>query len=119
MGPKGAVEILFKDEIARRDDPAAATARLIDEYTGQVRPPLRGGGAGLHRRRDRSAGHPAAADRRAADPADQAGPQPAQEAWEHSAVSALLRASLPARLPFSDHVLSASSERMRSATPPG
>ena len=33
MGPKGAVEILFKDEIARADDPEAATARLIDEYT--------------------------------------------------------------------------------------
>jgi propionyl-CoA carboxylase beta chain len=33
MGPKGAVEILFKDEIAKADDPAAATARLIDEYT--------------------------------------------------------------------------------------
>jgi propionyl-CoA carboxylase beta chain len=33
MGPKGAVEILFKDEIARAPDPAAATARLIDEYT--------------------------------------------------------------------------------------
>jgi propionyl-CoA carboxylase beta chain len=33
MGPKGAVEILFKDEIARAEDPAAATARLIEEYT--------------------------------------------------------------------------------------
>jgi propionyl-CoA carboxylase beta chain len=33
MGPKGAVEILFKDEIAQAADPAAATARLIDEYT--------------------------------------------------------------------------------------
>jgi propionyl-CoA carboxylase beta chain len=33
MGPKGAVEILFKDEIARAQDPAAATDRLIQEYT--------------------------------------------------------------------------------------
>src|SRR5687767_3482635 len=33
MGPKGAVEILFKDEIARAADPQAATGRLIDEYT--------------------------------------------------------------------------------------
>jgi propionyl-CoA carboxylase beta chain len=33
MGPKGAVEILFKDEIAGAADPSAATARLIDEYT--------------------------------------------------------------------------------------
>ncbi|CAN5898578.1 acyl-CoA carboxylase subunit beta [soil metagenome] len=39
MGPKGAVEILFKDEIARSDDPAAATARLIEEYTSKFAHP--------------------------------------------------------------------------------
>jgi propionyl-CoA carboxylase beta chain len=39
MGPKGAVEILFKDEIARAADPAAATARLIDEYTAKFAHP--------------------------------------------------------------------------------
>jgi len=39
MGPKGAVEILFKDEIARADDAASATARLIDEYTGKFAHP--------------------------------------------------------------------------------
>jgi propionyl-CoA carboxylase beta chain len=33
MGPKGAVEILFKDEIARSKDAGAATDRLIEEYT--------------------------------------------------------------------------------------
>jgi propionyl-CoA carboxylase beta chain len=33
MGPKGAVEILFKEEIARAKDPAGATERLIAEYT--------------------------------------------------------------------------------------
>ena len=33
MGPKGAVEILFKDEIARAGDPATETTRRIDEYT--------------------------------------------------------------------------------------
>ena len=33
MGPKGAVEILFKDEIARAEDRTAATDRLIEEYT--------------------------------------------------------------------------------------
>jgi propionyl-CoA carboxylase beta chain len=33
MGAKGAVEILFKDEIARAEDVAAATGRLIDDYT--------------------------------------------------------------------------------------
>jgi propionyl-CoA carboxylase beta chain len=39
MGPKGAVEILFKEEIARAEDPAAATARLIEEYTRQFAHP--------------------------------------------------------------------------------
>jgi propionyl-CoA carboxylase beta chain len=39
MGPKGAVEILFKDEIARAADPAAETARLSDEYTAQFANP--------------------------------------------------------------------------------
>jgi propionyl-CoA carboxylase beta chain len=39
MGPKGAVEILFKEEIAGASDPAAATARLIDEYTAKFAHP--------------------------------------------------------------------------------
>jgi propionyl-CoA carboxylase beta chain len=33
MGPKGAVEILFKEEIAKAPDPSKATDRLIEEYT--------------------------------------------------------------------------------------
>jgi propionyl-CoA carboxylase beta chain len=33
MGPKGAVEILFKEEIAQANDSTAATDRLIEEYT--------------------------------------------------------------------------------------
>ena len=33
MGPKGAVEILFKDEIARADDPEAKAAALASDYT--------------------------------------------------------------------------------------
>lgn len=39
MGPKGAVEILFKEEISRADDSAAATARLSDEYTAKFANP--------------------------------------------------------------------------------
>ena len=33
MGPKGAVEILYRSAIASAPDPAAETQRLIDEYT--------------------------------------------------------------------------------------
>ncbi len=33
MGPKGAVEILFRKEIGTADNPEAETSRLVDEYT--------------------------------------------------------------------------------------
>jgi propionyl-CoA carboxylase beta chain len=33
MGPKGAVEIIYKREIAAADDPAAATDAKVAEYT--------------------------------------------------------------------------------------
>ncbi|HEU4801238.1 MAG TPA: acyl-CoA carboxylase subunit beta [Gemmatimonadales bacterium] len=33
MGPKGAVEILFKDELSKSKDPGATAGRLADEYT--------------------------------------------------------------------------------------
>jgi propionyl-CoA carboxylase beta chain len=39
MGAKGAVEILFKDDIARAEDPAAAAARFTDEYTAKFANP--------------------------------------------------------------------------------
>ena len=39
MGPKGAVEILFKEEIAKAADPVAETARLIEEYTAKFAHP--------------------------------------------------------------------------------
>ena len=39
MGPKGAVEILFKAEIAASGDPAAEAARRADEYTARFANP--------------------------------------------------------------------------------
>jgi len=39
MGPKGAVEILFKDQIAKAADPAAEEARLIADYTARFANP--------------------------------------------------------------------------------
>ena len=87
MGPKGAVEILFKDEIAKADDPAAATARLIEEYTQKFAHPYAAAARGyiddvIDPRDTRPA-----ADRCAPDAPHQAGPEPAEEAREHSAVS--------------------------------
>jgi propionyl-CoA carboxylase beta chain len=39
MGPKGAVEILFRREIAEADDPEAATERRIEEYREKLAHP--------------------------------------------------------------------------------
>ncbi len=39
MGPKGAVEILFRKEIAESDDPEAATERRIEEYREKLAHP--------------------------------------------------------------------------------
>ncbi len=40
MGPQGAVEIIFKKEIAAMADPAAGEKRLIDEYRAKFASPL-------------------------------------------------------------------------------
>ncbi len=47
MGPKGAVEILFKDEIAKAADPAAEAARKIDEYTRTFANPYKAAARGF------------------------------------------------------------------------
>jgi propionyl-CoA carboxylase beta chain len=39
MGPKGAVEILFRRQIAEADDPQAETDRLIKQYEEQFAHP--------------------------------------------------------------------------------
>jgi propionyl-CoA carboxylase beta chain len=39
MGPKGAVEILFKEELSKSKDPGATAGRLADEYTAKFANP--------------------------------------------------------------------------------
>ncbi len=56
MGPKGAVEIIFREE---KNDPAKLAAAR-SRVQGQVRQPVRGRRAWLHRRRDHAARHPQA-----------------------------------------------------------
>ena len=46
MGPKGAVEILFRKEIAAAADPAAATEQKIEEYRAQFANPYIAAGRG-------------------------------------------------------------------------
>ena len=47
MGPKGAVEILFKEEIARAPDPGAEARRRADEYTATFANPYRAAARGF------------------------------------------------------------------------
>jgi propionyl-CoA carboxylase beta chain len=47
MGPKGAAEILFKDEIARAADPAALLQQRIDEYTATFANPYKAAARGF------------------------------------------------------------------------
>jgi propionyl-CoA carboxylase beta chain len=46
MGPKGAVEILFRKEIAQADDPKAATEERIEEYRTKLAHPYVAAGRG-------------------------------------------------------------------------
>jgi propionyl-CoA carboxylase beta chain len=47
MGPRGAVEILFKDEIAAAPDPAVEMQRRIDEYTATFANPYKAAARGF------------------------------------------------------------------------
>ncbi|MDQ6886324.1 MAG: acyl-CoA carboxylase subunit beta [Gemmatimonadota bacterium] len=47
MGPKGAVEILFRKEIAESDDPQSATDRKIEEYREKFAHPYIAAGRGF------------------------------------------------------------------------
>ena len=46
MGPKGAVEILFRKEIAEATDPQAVTDQRIEEYRSQFANPYVAAGRG-------------------------------------------------------------------------
>ena len=47
MGPKGAVEILFKDEIGKAPDPSAEMQRRVEDYTGRFANPYRAAARGF------------------------------------------------------------------------
>jgi propionyl-CoA carboxylase beta chain len=47
MGPKGAVEILFKDEIAKAADPAEEARRRLDDYTRTFANPYKAAARGF------------------------------------------------------------------------
>ncbi len=91
MGPDGAVNIIYRKEIAEAADPVAKRAELSQDVPREIREPVRGGGARLRGRRHPSARDAPAPDRRAAHAAEQAGLEPAQEARKYSVVMRVSR----------------------------
>ena len=84
MGPDGAVNIIFRKELDKAEDPAQRKAELVAEYREKFANPYIAASARLHRRRDRAARNPPAPDQRAGDAVQQARHQPAQEARQHT-----------------------------------
>ncbi len=88
MGPEGAVNVLYRRELAKASDPDALRARARGRVPREVREPLRRGGAGFRGRGHRAAPHPPQDRGRARPHPKQAGSQPTQEAREHPAMKA-------------------------------
>ena len=87
MGPKGAVEILFRREIAESPDPQAATDAKIAEYREKFAHPYIAAGRGLSRRHHRPARDPSSPHRRARHLAHETRSESVEEAWEYSAIA--------------------------------
>ena len=76
MGPEGAVNIIFRNELAEAGRPRGAARRADRRLPRALREPVHRRRARLRRRRDRAAAHAAGADRRAADGATKREPRP-------------------------------------------
>ena len=93
MGPKGAVEILYRAELGDADKIAAR----IKEYQDALRQSVHRRRARLHRRGDPAAQHPPAHLPRAQHAAQQDGREPLEEARQYSAVGGVAVALRAAR----------------------
>ena len=96
MGPEGAVNIVYRREIAASQTPERAARAADGGLHRALREPLRRRRARLHRRRHRAARDAAAADPRAAPARHQARARARAQARQHPAVSAL-RGGIAAR----------------------
>ncbi len=54
MGPEGAVNIIYRRDIAGRPTPDERRQKLMDDYKARFANPYVGGRARLHRRRHRA-----------------------------------------------------------------
>ena len=88
MGPEGAVNIVYRSEIEKaRREPAEARAQLHRGVPREVREPVQGGGARLHRRDHPPARHAPDDHPLARHAQEQAPDEPAEEARQHPAVA--------------------------------
>ena len=87
MGPEGAVNIIYRRDIAAQPDAGRAPPEADGRLQGALRQPLHGRRARLHRRRDRPPRDAPAADHGAAHAAHQARAGPEAQARQHPAVS--------------------------------
>ena len=87
MGPEGAVEIVYRRDLAEAADPVGRRKELVEEYTERYANPVRGGRAGLRRRRHRPGRDPADPGPEPRPAGVQAGGPPQAQAREHAAVS--------------------------------
>ena len=86
MGPEGAVNIIYRKDIAELSDPGRAAREADRRLQDSLREPVLGGRARLYRRRHRAAPDAAEADPGAADAADEAGRAAEAQAREHPAM---------------------------------
>ena len=90
MGPEGAVNILYRQELTEADDPVAAAGQTRRRLPREVFQPVHRGRPRL-RRRDHPPAHDAGqAHRRAGELRQQARQESAQEARQHSAMKVLV-----------------------------
>ena len=87
MGPEGAVNIIFRNELAKATDTAAERAAPGRRLPGKVRQPLQGRRARVHRRGHPARANPGKAGAGAGDAQGQAPGEPDPEAREHPALA--------------------------------
>ncbi len=86
MGPEGAINIVFRDELREVGRPGQDPRRAGQQLSRDLRQSIQSRRVGLCRRHRLSRGHPADLDPRLGNAQEQAGSQSAQEAWEYSTV---------------------------------
>ncbi len=99
MGPEGAVNIIYRRDIAASPTPDMPSPEADRRLQGALRQSLRGRRARVHRRRDRAPRDPAEDHHRAADAADQARGRARSASTATSRSRALARPSGPPRGP--------------------